>query len=60
MLRALKFDSNVKHFGKYDLRAAISCLDTRAKAVTDRSYAKRRTGPKDTGKELRLNNTPSL
>ena len=57
MLRALEFDSSINHFGKYDLRAAIPCKDNRPKAVTDRSYAKRRTGPKDTGKDLRHNNS---
>ena len=33
--------------------------DTRAKAASDRKYAKRRTGPRDIGKDLRTINTPS-
>ena len=54
MWRALEFDSNINHFGNYDLFNAIPCPDTRSKASTDRSYAKIRTGPKDIGKDLRL------
>ena len=33
------------------------CPDTRSKAITDRSYAKIRSGPKDVGKDLRLYQT---
>ena len=59
MWRALEFDSGINQFGKYDLRAPIPCPDTRAKPAVDRNYAKRRSGPKDIGKDLRINNTPS-
>ena len=59
MWRALEFDSSINHFGKYDLRAPIPCPDTRAKATVDKNYAKRRSGPKDIGKDLRIMMTPS-
>ena len=58
MWRAIEFDTNINHFAHYDLRHTIPCPDTRAKAATDRSYGKIRTGPRDIGKDLRILSTP--
>ena len=59
MWRTIEFDSSINHFAHYDLRHTIPCPDTRAKAALDRNYAKRRAGPKDIGKDLRIMNTPA-
>ena len=59
MWRAIEFDTRINHFAHYDLRHTIPCPDTRAKAAIDKSYEKKRTGPRDIGKDLRIPTTPA-